>query len=1065
MPYPGGGADKMGNYYEALWTVYCLLRILKGEATGITLEPLGDEGDGVEFKLEINSGSEYHQVKRQNGSAGHWKLPKLNAKGVLAAAKAKLGRDEAAQFWFVSQDSVANLPELCERAVSAANYDIFKTFALDAAVHSSAFAQLCAYWDMPDERVYACLRCVRVETLSEDTLLELVKALAATLVSGNEQAIVASLRACCEDYWHRPLDREAIVAHLANAGFTLIASAQDRLKNSAGDTVLGNQTQIGRQINLGNNSTYHETHIHYAEKSLPRHLTTTPFIPDVFEGRKADLTAIRAKLEANNQPLLLVNGQGGIGKTSLAAKYWQSYQSHYAHTAWLYAPSRLDDALLMLALPLQVNFPDTMLTAQRMVVLQAAVANLTAPCLLIIDNANNAEELAQQWGFLHACNNCHILLTSRLNGFNGAGYYPIAALPEDVALRVFNSHYLQHRTEDDGLFFGIYQAVGGNTLVLELLAKNLAVVNANKVFYPLSQLLADLQQKGLLRLEKTKTVKVMGKGALPALQAANPTDIIAALYDELERITPLSEAEQWVLCNLAVLPAENWAYGDLADLLLSPEDDEESFSDTLSGLAARGWLENSVQNGISHYKTSPVVQEITRHKNAERLQDYCAGLVDKLVDKLDYEASSGYFLNASYTDAAAYCRHAETVAAWLLGDHNLAVLHQRIGRYHLTTGNPDNALRAFTKSHTVMVVLHQREPDNLDVKNSLAVACQYLGNTHATLGDLQQALRWNEGHYRFAQELHAAAPDHLDFKNGLAVACQHLGNTRTALGDLQQALHWYQDYHRLEQELHVAAPSRLDFKSQLAVACQHLGNTLTTLGDLQQALRWYEDYHYLIQELHATTPSDLGFTNGLAIACSKLGNTHTTLGDLQQALRWYEDYHRLEQELHAAAHDHLDFKNGLAIACSKLGHIHTTLGDLQQALRWYEGNHRFAQELHAAAPGHLGFKNGLAVACQLLGHTHTTLGNLQQALRCHEEFYHLAQELHAATPDHLGFTNGLASALVFLGQHYEQQGNLPLALGYYRQAQTLSAELVAKSPLYVEFQNNLAWVNGRLESG
>ncbi|POZ52019.1 tetratricopeptide repeat protein [Methylovulum psychrotolerans] len=912
MPYPGGGADKMGNYYEALWTVYCLLRILKGEATGITLEPLGDEGDGVEFKLEINSGSEYHQVKRQNGSAGHWKLPKLNAKGVLAAAKAKLGRDEAAQFWFISQDSVANLPELCERAVSAANYDIFKTFALDAAVHSSAFAQLCAYWDMPDERVYACLRCVRVETLSEDTLLELVKALAATLVSGNEQAIVASLRACCEDYWHRPLDHEAIVAHLENAGFTLIASAQDRLKNNAGDTVLGNQTQIGRQIHLGNNSTYHETHIHYAEKSLPRHLTTTPFIPDVFEGRDEDLLAIRAKLEVSNQPLLLVNGQGGIGKTSLAAKYWQSYQSHYTHTAWLYAPSRLDDALLMLALPLQVNFPDTMLTAQRLELLQAAVANLSAPCLLIIDNANDAEELAQHWGFLHACTNCHILLTSRLNGFNGTDRYPIKALPEAVALRVFNSHYPQHRTEDDGLFASIYQAVGGNTLVLELLAKNLAAVNANKVFYPLSQLLADLQQRGLLRLAKTKTVKVMGKGILPALQAANPTDIIAALYDELERITPLSEAEQRLLCNLAVLPAENWAYGDLADLLLTAEADEEAFSDTLSGLAACGWLENSVQNGISHYKTSPVVQEITRHKNSERLQGYCSGLVVKLIDKLAHEANSGHLLNASYADAAAYCRHAETVAAGLPGDDKLAVLHGRIGRYHLTTGNPDKALRAFTDYHTIMAALHQREPDNLDVKNNLAVACQFLGITHTTLGDLQQALRWYEEFQRLKQELHAAAPGHLDFKNGLAIACQYLGNTHTTLGDLRQALRWYEDHHRLAQELHAAAPGHMGFKDGLGVACQKLGSTHTKLGDPEQALRWYEEFQRLEQELHAAAPSHLDFTNGLAIALIKLGLHYEQQGNLPLAIDYYQQAQALLADLVSKSPLYVEFQKNLA---------------------------------------------------------------------------------------------------------------------------------------------------------
>jgi tetratricopeptide (TPR) repeat protein len=754
--------------------------------------------------------------------------------------------------------------------------------------------------------------------------------------------------------------------------------------SGTGPNIGRDQINADRQTNMGDGSIYNEnvTHIHYADKAIPRHLTATPFIPDVFQGREEDLTAIRAKLVENNQPLLLVNGQGGIGKTSLAAKYWQSYQSHYAHTAWLYAPSRLDDALLMLALPLQVGFPDTMPTAQRLEVLQAAVANLTAPCLLIIDNANDAEELAQHWGFLHACANCHILLTSRLNGFNGAGYYPIAALPEDVALNVFNSHYPQHLTADDGLFFGIYQAVGGNTLVLELLAKNLAVLNHDEMTYSLGDLLKDLQQRGLLRLAKNQPVRIAGKGQLPSLQTATPTAIIAALYDELEQITPLSVAEQWALCNLAVLPAENLPFPWLKDLLvfdLSPTPRKNiwhrvtawlkrrpptaahpTLSQILSGLAARGWLENSVQNGISHYKTSPVVQEITRHKNAEHLQGYCAGLVDTLIDKLAYEAGSGHLLNASYADAAAYCRHGEAVTAWLPGDHKLAVLHGHIGSYHLTTGNPDKALRAFTDFHTVMAALHQREPDNLNVKHNLAVACQYLGNTHTILGDLQQALRWYEDCHRLEQELHAAAPDHLDFKNGLAIACQCLGKTHATLGDLQQALRWHQDYHRLEQELHAAAPSHLGFKNSVAIACQHLGNTHTTLGDLQQALRWFEHCHRLEQELHAAAPGHLDFKDGLAVACQHLGITHTTLGDLQQALRWYQDYHRLKQELHAAAPDHLDFTNGLAVALIKLGRHYEQQGNLPLALDYYRQAQALWAELVAKSPLYVEFKNNLA---------------------------------------------------------------------------------------------------------
>ncbi|ASF46323.1 NB-ARC domain-containing protein [Methylovulum psychrotolerans] len=842
---------------------------------------------------------------------------------------------------------------------------------------------------------------------------------------------------------------------------------EGQVHRGTGDNVGRDQTKIELQINQSAGSSYiGNQYLPPAEKPIPHHLTSTPFIPDVFQGRDADLAAIRATLEIGNKPLLLVNGEGGIGKTSLAAKYWQRYKDEYKHTAWLYAPSRLDDALLSLAKALKVTFPDTMPTEQRLEELQRAIANLPEFCLLIIDNANNAEELATQWGFLSKCSNCHILLTSRINSFDDAACYRVEALSEADALNVFKTHYKRHRIEDDELFGSIYQAVGGNTLMLVLLAKNLAAVNDNSVFYSLSQLLKDLQRQGLLRLSKTKPVQIMGKGSQPALETVDPTKIIAALYDELEQIKPLSENEQWLLCNLAVLPAENLAYGYLADLLLMERDEgtEEVFSDILSGLAKRGWLERSHQDGISHYKISPVVQDITRYKNLGRLQSYCAGLVYKLGEKLIFETNTGHLLNASYADAVNYCRYAETATALLPKDDNIGLLCGYIGSYQLTLGELDKSLSYFKNSYDIMAVLKCRKLNDIDCKSHLAVACQDLGIIYTTLGDLKQALRWHEERHSLGEEIHSAAPDHFSFKHDLAIACQYLGKTHSALGDLEQALRWYEEHHRLEQELYAAAPDHPMFKNQLAIACQYLGITYAALGDLEQALLWYEKHHSLEQELHATDPDHLGFKNQLAIACRYLGISHVTLGNLEQALRWNEDYYRLAQELHATDPDHLDFKDGLATACQYLGVTHATLGDPEKALRWYQDYHCLEQELHTVAPDHLGFKNGLAVACQWLGIIHTTLGDLEQALRWNEDYCRLAQELHTAAPDHLDFTYCLAAALNNLGWNYEQQDNLPLALNHYRQAQVLLAELVAKSPLHVELKETLDWLNRRLEA-
>ena len=98
----------------------------------------------------------------------------------------------------------------------------------------------------------------------------------------------------------------------------------EQTHSGSGDNVGRDQTKIDRQINLGDHSHYVEQQIIYGERKIPKILTLPPFIPEIFEGRDDDLQAVNQTLFAGNTLLLLVNGEGGIGKTSLAAKYWQS---------------------------------------------------------------------------------------------------------------------------------------------------------------------------------------------------------------------------------------------------------------------------------------------------------------------------------------------------------------------------------------------------------------------------------------------------------------------------------------------------------------------------------------------------------------------------------------------------------------------------------------------------------------------------------------------------------------------------------------------------------------------
>ena len=124
MPLRGGASDKAGLRYELLWTVRCLIRLMKGEFDSIWLEPAGEEGEGVKFKVTTKDGLEYHQVKRQLTGKGVWSLSELSGRGVLSHFYQKLG-DSSATCTFVSSHAAHLLDELASRARESGSWAEF----------------------------------------------------------------------------------------------------------------------------------------------------------------------------------------------------------------------------------------------------------------------------------------------------------------------------------------------------------------------------------------------------------------------------------------------------------------------------------------------------------------------------------------------------------------------------------------------------------------------------------------------------------------------------------------------------------------------------------------------------------------------------------------------------------------------------------------------------------------------------------------------------------------------------------------------------------------------------
>lgn len=150
---PGGIADKLGNEYERDWVVLQLLKILQNEVGSVTWEARGPDGDGIDIRVILSSGTDLRiSCKRENASEGRWPLTALNARGVLKAAKAHITANPNNQFVFVSREHCVELRDLTERAKSYDHNSELYYSNLPANLRRS-FLQLGKYWGFDPENV------------------------------------------------------------------------------------------------------------------------------------------------------------------------------------------------------------------------------------------------------------------------------------------------------------------------------------------------------------------------------------------------------------------------------------------------------------------------------------------------------------------------------------------------------------------------------------------------------------------------------------------------------------------------------------------------------------------------------------------------------------------------------------------------------------------------------------------------------------------------------------------------------------------------------------------------
>ncbi|CAK8715096.1 hypothetical protein KKHLCK_04190 [Candidatus Electrothrix laxa] len=399
-------------------------------------------------------------------------------------------------------------------------------------------------------------------------------------------------------------------------------------------------------------------------------------------------------------------------------------------------------------------------------------------------------------------------------------------------------------------------AIDYHTLTIEILSKSLAEKNRIKKRYTLFQLNEDLHQRGVLQLQMNNGVKT------DYYEKAKPEKIIESMYN----ISELSEKEIFLLSVFSVLPAQNILFDHLESILSGAD----SLENSVSALSRKGWIEYEMlsifdsENEKTIIKISPVVQEIVRKQNKERLADDTQGLVSGLIDKLVYDPSTGVLISSSYLDGVEYVRYAETVCSRLRSagaGYNLSILYERLGSYFSAYGNLEKALKYFEEFAGLMKELYEADPKNAGFKNGLAISYEKLGSTHTALGNLEKALKYFEEFAGLMKELYEADPKNAGFKNGLAISYSKLGETHTALGNLEKALKYFEEDTQLTKELYEADPKNAGFKNGLAISYAKLGQFFVKhKNDAEAGLPYFLKAQSIWRELKDSFPAYVEFT-------------------------------------------------------------------------------------------------------------------------------------------------------------------------------------------------------------
>ncbi len=752
--------------------------------------------------------------------------------------------------------------------------------------------------------------------------------------------------------------------------------------------------------------------------------------PQGFIGREDELKIIREKLRNQGGKLMLINAEGGIGKTTLAAKYWNYSLHEYKYNAWLFCEVGIINALKDLAPKLNLDLAG-MNEQQQLDALRLALSEKQDGFLLVLDNANDEEDIKifkQEFEGFH----WHVLITSRCQGvLDREQELPITHLPPPLAKELFERYYKEDSPDFDAYLDKVLHAIQYHTLLTEVFAKNLAEA-AELGHLNLKTFLDKLENEGL-HLGK-HSFEIENNDWAAKRKAATTDEILDALYD----FGQLSPEQDFLMVNMALLPAEPYTLAFINSLLANDTNSiDRQIRDTLKALVKKGWIGETEKK----YRLSPVIQKLVLDKHQESLENDSQHLLKRLNQLTETDGFD--ILRLSLSDAKPYIKPSHFLNKVLKNYpcQNLGNYNFNVGIFYENIGDIYNAKLIHLNYKIIYEILIKKEPKNLNYKEGLAISHEKLGAIYMKIGDLKNSFFYFQEYNLLSKKIFENNPENLHFKKNLAVSYFKLGEIYENTGDLKKAQLNYQNDFKINLEIYKNNRFDVINKNFLAISYGKIGEIYTKIGNESYAISNQKKANKYFKEINEVSPSNLHYKYDLAISYSKLGEIYEQKGDFTKALFNYKENFRLSKEIYDVESQNLSYKNNMAISYSKLSGIFERSEEWENALSNCQEYFRINIECLKMSPQNINFKYNLANSYGKMGFIYENIGEKTKAFLNYEYANYYFKEVYKKSPLNLSYKNGLAISLASLGKFYLKQNDLGNSLTHYLESRTLFAEL------------------------